>query len=772
MCDRDTVQEYLDAGKVLTLLDGKVPMVSNWTKALVPVAKLLRHEGNLGWVIGSDDLVVDVDPRNGGDESWSALCSDLDLSLDPTVMTPSGGFHIYLSGRGGVACRKSLKKYPGIDFLTQGSQCVVVSSSVDEVAYAWADEDFGLFEQAVVPDELMGLIGKKTEVVDEATDLGDFEGLLGSSDFSTEDVVGMLELIDHNVPNDEWVRIGMALKTWHPVDGLTLWENWSHGGDTYVRGETTKRWKSFEVGADGGVGVGTLVHMARGVAAEVSEDTIARYVGMVGLADETELKLRVCPEVMRDKLLDAEGRNRVAVSVQGRLMVLTGVRPPVGVCRGMVTASGGAAALDGDIPGWCKRWVYVNSHCAFVNMKTLKVLKAQAFNLENGRHVAADERGRKQSAVNYCADHGFIASVDVMNYLPSVDEKIVVMGGRRILNTFSRRSVPVEALEITEGGYSAIEAIKEHLTLLCGNKRDAKILLMWLAHNVQKPGVKILWSPVIQGIEGVGKSFLGALMRVVMGGENVGVVGANQAVSAFNGWAEGTCVTVLEELRMQGHNRYDALNAVKPLITDEVVQINEKGIAPYLVYNMTNYICFTNFKDALPLGATDRRWWVIFTAIRSLAEMVDVVGMEADVYFARLFDLLRGHGGEVRKWLLEYELTEEFLAMKVAPMTSHKEMMIATEEAGIEGLVEVREMIDVGGAYYNTDAVCASDLFDGLKFEHPELDIQSTKRHVIMKKLGYTLMGKVVKIDGKTRRVWVKRAFSNDEIREMFSKNV
>ena len=771
MCDRDIVQEYLDAGKVLTLLDGKVPMVSNWTKAVVPPAKLFRHEGNLGWVIGSDDLVIDVDPRNGGDESWSALCSDLDLDLEPTVITPSGGFHIYLSGRDGVACRKSLKKYPGIDFLTSGSQCVVVSSSVDGVHYSWADEDFGLFEQSTVPEELMTLIGK-TEVVDDApeTDLGDFEGLLGTSDFSTEDVVRMLEAIDHNVPNEQWVRVGMALKTWHPTDGLILWENWSQGGDTYVRGETAKRWKSFDVGTEGGVGVGTLVHMARDGAAKVSEDVIAKYITMIDAADERKLKIEVCPEISRDRLLDAEGRNRVAVSVQSRLTALTGVRPPVGVCRALVTASGAWADGEREVPRWCKRWVYVNSHAAFVDMKRLKVLKSQAFNLENGRHVAADERGRKPSAVNYVADNGFVSSVDVMNYLPMMDDKICEIEGRRVLNTFNKRSVPVEALEFTDGGEEAIRAIKDHLKFLCGNSRDAKILLMWLAHNVQKPGVKIIWSPVIQSIEGAGKSFLGALLRVAMGAENIGVVAPSQIVSQFNGWAEGTCVSVLEELRMQGHNRYDALNSIKPLITDEVVQINEKGIAPYLVVNVTNYICFTNHKDALPLGMTDRRWWVIFAAIRSLGEMEEMVGMGADVYFERLFGLLRGYGGEVRKWLLEYELTEEFLAMKVAPMTSHKEMMIRTEEAGVEGLLEVREMIDVGGEYYNSLAVCATDLFDQVLFDHPELNILSTKRHTIMKKLGYTLMDKVVKIDGKTRRVWVKKNFTNEEIREMFSK--
>ena len=86
-------------------------------------------------------------------------------------------------------------------------------------------------------------------------------------------------------------------------------------------------------------------------------------------------------------------------------------------------------------------------------------------------------------------------------------------------------------------------------------------------------------------------------------------------------------------------------------------------------FNTTNYICFTNYKDSIPLDSDDRRWWVVFVPIDSLDEMAQIIGESVVTYFPKLFNAVRTYGCEIRKWLLEYELTKEFLAIKQAPMT-------------------------------------------------------------------------------------------------------
>jgi len=763
MCEKTIIDQYLDAGKRLTLLDGKAPILSKWTEKEVSGERIQCHKGNLGWVIGDGDLVVDVDPKNGGDESWSKLCSELGLDLEPTVNTPSGGFHIYLSCPIG-SYKKNLKKYPGIDFLTKGSQCVIPSSSIDGVHYAWDDEDFGCFAQDDAPEALVDLIKgeDRTVEISKNLDLGDFEGLIGNSTTSASEVIELLVQIDNNLPNDDWVRVGMALKTWHPVDGLVLWENWSQGGDTYKEGETAKRWKSFKGDS---VTLGTLNYLAKSGSESRRGDLLDGYISRIKSADETELRVEVAPAIMCDLGIDAEGRNRLAVMIQSRIGELTTIKPPISICRDMVEPRGERYGEE-EAPDWCSRWVYVSSHSAWYDIKRLVEYKTAAFNLKCGKLVPAGENGRKQLASAYVSDRGFIKCVDTINYLPQFEDRIVKINGRVCLNSFNHKSVPTADDEISDEGLAAIELVKKHMIFIFGNKKKARIFLQWVAHNVQYPGVKILWSPVIQSIEGAGKSFFGELLKTVMGDENVGVVSPSQVTSQFNSWAVGVCVNVLEELKLAGHNRHDAINALKPLITDAKVQVNTKGVSAFEAMNTCNYICFTNFMNALPLTINDRRWWVNFASISSLDEMEE----PAAVYFPRLFDAVRSHPGAMRKWLLEYEISDEFMGMKQAPMTDEKRMMVDTEESMIEGLLEARQVIEKGAPYIKKQCLSSSALFNLMAFEYPDISIETNKRTLILTKMGFLKYSPQVKIDGKNHSIWLKEKMEKKEIRELLGK--
>jgi Bifunctional DNA primase/polymerase, N-terminal len=86
-------------------------------------------------------VVVDVDPRNGGDARF--------LTLPPTMTerTPSGGYHYYFTLPKGVRAPKDNtgKLGPGIDFLGDGAYVVLPPSEIvtdlnEEAGYGW-DED-------------------------------------------------------------------------------------------------------------------------------------------------------------------------------------------------------------------------------------------------------------------------------------------------------------------------------------------------------------------------------------------------------------------------------------------------------------------------------------------------------------------------------------------------------------------------------------------------------------------------------------------------------
>jgi len=622
----------------------------------------------------------------------------------------------------------------------------------------------------IATEEVISLIMNEnvtTETIHHDDEYSGFEGLIsGSSYLSEEQVREMLSKLDPSMSNDEWVKVGMALHDWHPIDGLPMWEEWSKGVANYDEGETAKRWKSFDV--NGGVTMGTVSHMVKEVEWDQEHQRVTTYIRRIQCANQKTLEFDVFRELRKQTFNNLQ-RERLVKAIQVRYKELTDVKLPVSNIRQQIAKEevlSGHFIDDSEQPEWCKDWYYINSHACFINLITLEQHKSESFNIINGKYVPTSESGSKSPAVKYVADRGYVDYANHIAYLPTYDGVICELDGLRVVNSFNPNSVPEAAKQYTDDGLLAIKRIEKHIRFICGNDDNAHIFTQWIAHQIQFPGKKIPWSPVIQSIQGAGKSFFGELLRVCLGDRNVGTVSPTQVTSDFNGWATNVVVNVLEELRVKGHNRHEAVNALKPLITERMIQINDKGVKQFMTYNTTNYICFTNYKDAIPMDADDRRWWVIFVEVDSLDKLDEIVGESTIVYFPKLFGAVREHAQELRKWLMEYDITKKFLNTKQAPMTDFKQRMIATEENNLEGLDEVRELIKEGGAYYNDMVISSVDLFDALIIKHIRLCITSThEKNAILKKLGYMLHPKAVKIDGHVKKIWTKKALSNMEIR-------
>lgn len=74
-----------------------------------------------------------------------------------------------------------------------------------------------------------------------------------------EEIADALSHLDPDMPYDEWLRVGMALKSGLGKAGRQLWLAWSREGAKYHPGEPEEKWRSFQ---RGGVGLGTLIQMA------------------------------------------------------------------------------------------------------------------------------------------------------------------------------------------------------------------------------------------------------------------------------------------------------------------------------------------------------------------------------------------------------------------------------------------------------------------------------------------------------------------------------
>jgi hypothetical protein len=81
----------------------------------------------------------------------------------------------------------------------------------------------------------------------------------------------LLRRLNPDMDYPEWIKVGMALHhaSAGNASGLELWDAWSRGGEKYVEGDCAAKWRGLK--ADGGVTMGTLVHMA----AQVPNDSVS-----------------------------------------------------------------------------------------------------------------------------------------------------------------------------------------------------------------------------------------------------------------------------------------------------------------------------------------------------------------------------------------------------------------------------------------------------------------------------------------------------------------
>lgn len=619
--------------------------------------------------------------------------------------------------------------------------------------------------------------GRSSEGDVNIFDLEDFSDQIGYGQFTTDEIKKVLSRIDNNIENNEWVKVGQALQHWDPIEGLKLWEQWSIGGETYKAGETAKRWKSFNI--DHGITIGTLFHFA-GVSAKKllkardknkSDKKKANKVqhqvtllkDRIKRANITELKQDVCPDIAITVNIDAIDREALALAIQSRLKDLDGTKYSIAAVRKMITPVRGNIV---DKEAWYKEWLFVVQHDKFFNLSERQEYGTQGFNIKCGQYVPYSEQGGKQTAVRFVSDNGLLKTISQAMYLPGCDDLVCYYNNKEVLNTFNSDSIPDQSANMNDKGKAYIKLIYEHFKHLLGSSEYAKLLINYIAHVRQHPGKIIGWAPLIQSAHGLGKTFIHELVKVVLGITNVQDVSANAIMSTFNDWAQGALMNVCEEILISGHNRYDALNAVKSCITNQQAAINGKGIRVLTVPNKTNYIFLTNYRNALPLDSTERRFCVLFSPISSAEEFAETLSVSLEQYFTELYDGLSTYCEQICHFFANHKIPDSFYKQKVAPRTVSFDMMLATEKSGTEGLLEIEQLLKKGGHLYCKDAISSTDLFHDLE-EKYEIMISNNSKNALLKKLGYSQMPNPIKIENKNRRIWVKKHLSNNEIRKL-----
>ena len=242
---------------------GKHPLASNWQFSPVWSDEQLEtmeemDQFSTGYGVLTDGLlVVDVDERNGGAESYARLLEAVPsiAGAGLIVRTGSGGEskHLYFSVDEPTAMVQSLAGYKGIDFKSTGY--VVGPGSLHESGGRYITLEGTPSDIEPAPAALMDLL-KKPE-----RHRASMNGV--SVDVSDEDLKSMLAAIpnDEGTDYEKYIRVGMGTHIVTGGEGYSLWVDWAAKGPKYDPKDMGKKWHSFGKSANP-VTFGTLAHYA------------------------------------------------------------------------------------------------------------------------------------------------------------------------------------------------------------------------------------------------------------------------------------------------------------------------------------------------------------------------------------------------------------------------------------------------------------------------------------------------------------------------------
>jgi len=420
-------------------------------------------------------------------------------------------------------------------------------------------------------------------------------------------------------------------------------------------------------------------------------------------------------------------------------------------------------------PAWCQGVLYVQATDEFYRHRTGEKMRKEAFNAAYSRwlmptkaELIAAGTPVTEAALStprvapsaYALNFISIATAYDYTYDPSKPTEVwFVNNGSRLVNTYSPTYPQAEPEYAAEAG----ALLLAHLGHLIAEPENQRIMLDFMATMVQVPGRKIRWCPLIQSVEGAGKTFLAEVMKAVLGAEHVKTLDGGSIKSGFNEWAFGKQLVVLEEVKVDGVNKYEIMNALKPLITNNSISVNEKFRNNREVVNISNYMIFSNHHNALSLTPGDRRYFVIKSPLQTKAQVLAL----GEDYFLKLFGMLRDHPGAFRAFLLDWEISPDFRADGHAPRTSYVQEMVA--DSANELTATIRRMLVEGDfPLVQYDIVSANKLKDALRIEEGMDNVSTQHIAAILREEGLHLLGRH-QIGEERHYLWARAGITEAE---------
>ena len=257
------------------------------------------QNANIGIVTGSASgfWVLDIDPRNGGDDSLEDLILEYG-ELPDTLMAHTGGGGRHFFFKMPAEGMRSGKLAKGIDIKGDGGYIVAPPSNhISGGYYKWH------FKDAEILDAPDWLLLKPKQIQSPIPSLGAAQVVPDNK--KVAEIKAALEYVPSD-DRDEWLYIGMALHNTQDLLGaaacFNLWCEWSKKSSKYDANDQNRVWASFDDA--GGVTLSTLFKIAQSYGFEVnsfnnvSEANNIKRIDQVELADPSEEGVIEMPDLL------------------------------------------------------------------------------------------------------------------------------------------------------------------------------------------------------------------------------------------------------------------------------------------------------------------------------------------------------------------------------------------------------------------------------------------------------------------------------------------
>ncbi|MFK5915351.1 MAG: DUF5906 domain-containing protein [Woeseiaceae bacterium] len=325
--------------------------------------------------------------------------------------------------------------------------------------------------------------------------------------------------------------------------------------------------------------------------------------------------------------------------------------------------------------------------------------------------------------------------------------------GRNAVNIY----VPVQTKRVQ----GDITLFLIHLCKVLPVESDRAILLAYMASCIQHKGIKFQWAPLLQGVQGNGKSLFTRCVEYAIGSKFTHRPPAEQITEKYNEWLYGTLFIGVEDIYVPD-NKINMIEILKPMITEDRQAIRSMGVAQVMKNICCNFMFNSNHKDAIRLTKNDRRYAVFYSAQQE-SDDLERDGMDGD-YFPNLYNWLKFENGYaiVADYLETYAIPANLnpaTDCHRAPKTSSTSEALRSNMGVAEQLIQ--EAIDLEEMGFRADLIDTKNAGDLLRANGKKLSPQRVAS--ILLNIGYikhpaldASKGKV-KIDGITHRLYVKR---------------